>query len=136
MANNRIYLRCAACGEHFFLGKRLAQGYWLSNYHPECGDIEDQLNVFYNQHVYCKGNGEDCFEIEYEMDREFDLGKGDDRLTRWEGRDEDGPRAVLVKRDNFNAAMQEALRKLAKYEDTEETPPGTTHSEPPERMNP
>ncbi len=43
-----------------------------------------------------------------------------DRLTRWEGRDEDGPRAVLVKRDNFNAAMQEALRKLAKFEDEEE----------------
>ena len=43
-----------------------------------------------------------------------------ERLTRWEGRDEDGPRAVLVRRDNFNAAMQEVLRKLAKYEDAEE----------------
>lgn len=42
-----------------------------------------------------------------------------ERLTRWEGRDEDGPRAVLVRRDNFNAAMQEVLRKLAKYEDAE-----------------
>lgn len=42
------------------------------------------------------------------------------RLTRWEGRDEDGPRAVLARRDNFNAAMQEVLRKLAKYEDAEE----------------
>lgn len=42
------------------------------------------------------------------------------RLTRWEGRDADGPRAVLVKRDNFNAAMQEALRKLARLEDAEE----------------
>lgn len=42
------------------------------------------------------------------------------RLTRWEGRDEDGPRAVLARRDNFNAAMQEALRKLARYEDMEE----------------
>ncbi len=43
-----------------------------------------------------------------------------ERLTRWEGRDEDGPRAVLARRDNFNAAMQEVLRKLAKYEDEEE----------------
>ena len=42
------------------------------------------------------------------------------RLTRWEGRDEDGPRAVLARRDNFNQAMQEALRKLARYEDMEE----------------
>lgn len=122
MANNRIYLRCAACGEHFFLGKRLTDGYWLSNYNPELGDIKDQLNEFYDQHVYCKGNGDDCFEIEYEMDREFDYGAETEspRLTRWEGRDEDGPRAVLVRRDNFNAAMQEALRKLAKLEDEEE----------------
>ena len=42
------------------------------------------------------------------------------RLTLWEGRDEDGPRAVLARRDNFNAAMQEVLRKLARYEDEEE----------------
>lgn len=44
-----------------------------------------------------------------------------DRLTRWEGRDEDGARAVLVKRDGaFHATLQEALRKLARYEDEEE----------------
>ena len=44
-----------------------------------------------------------------------------DRLTRWEGRDEDGPRAVLVKHDGrFPDVLQEALRKLAKYEDEEE----------------
>ena len=42
------------------------------------------------------------------------------RLTLWEGRDEDGPRAVLARRDNFNAAMQEVLRKLARYEDMED----------------
>ena len=43
------------------------------------------------------------------------------RLTRWEGRDEDGPRAVLVKRDGpFAPILQEALRKLARYEDMEE----------------
>lgn len=49
------------------------------------------------------------------------------RLTRWEGRDEDGPRAVLVRRDNFNAAMQEALQKLARYEDMEDAG-GASHS--------
>lgn len=44
-----------------------------------------------------------------------------ERLTRWEGRDEDGPRAVLVKRDGpFAPILQEALRKLARYEDEEE----------------
>ena len=44
-----------------------------------------------------------------------------DRLTRWEGRDEDGPRAVMVHRDKpFHEAFQEILRKLAKYEDEDE----------------
>lgn len=44
------------------------------------------------------------------------------RLTRWEGRDADGPRAVTVRRDGpFAPIMQEVLRKLAKYEDMEET---------------
>lgn len=42
------------------------------------------------------------------------------RLTKWEGRDEDGPRAVLIRRDHFPTAMQEALRKLAMFEDEEE----------------
>lgn len=43
-----------------------------------------------------------------------------DRLTRWEGRDENDARAVLVKRDGaFHAILQEALRKLARYEDEE-----------------
>lgn len=42
------------------------------------------------------------------------------RLTRWEGRDADGPRAVLIRRDNFNAAMQAALRELARCEDEKE----------------
>ena len=43
------------------------------------------------------------------------------RLTKWEGRDADGPRAVTVRRDGpFAPIMQEVLRKLAKYEDMEE----------------
>jgi hypothetical protein len=44
-----------------------------------------------------------------------------DRLTRWEGRDENGPRAVMVNRDgNFAEAFQAILRKLARYEDEDE----------------
>lgn len=44
-----------------------------------------------------------------------------DRLTRWEGRDENGPRAVLANRDGpWPENYQEALRKLARYEDEEE----------------
>lgn len=44
-----------------------------------------------------------------------------DRLTKWEGRDEDGPRAVMVNRDKpFQEEFQKILRKLAMYEDLEE----------------
>lgn len=44
------------------------------------------------------------------------------RLTKWEGIDADGPRAVTVQREGpFAPIMQEVLRKLAKYEDMEET---------------
>lgn len=42
-----------------------------------------------------------------------------ERLTKWEGINPDGtPHAVLAKRDgNWNDNIQEALRKLADYED-------------------
>lgn len=44
-----------------------------------------------------------------------------DRLTRWEGRDEDGHRAVMTHREKpFHEAFQEILRKLARYEDEDE----------------
>lgn len=44
-----------------------------------------------------------------------------DRLTKWEGQDKDGPRAVMVNRDKpFHEAFQEILRKLARYEDEDE----------------
>ena len=44
-----------------------------------------------------------------------------DRTTKWEGRDANGPRAVLVKHDGpFAEILQEALRKLARYEDEED----------------
>lgn len=44
-----------------------------------------------------------------------------DRLTKWEGQDENGTRAMMVNRDKpFQEAFQEILRKLAKYEDEDE----------------
>ena len=51
------------------------------------------------------------------------------RLTQWEGRDQDGPRAVLIRRDHFPTALQEALRKLARYEDMEEEDAEQLHQE-------
>lgn len=43
------------------------------------------------------------------------------RLTKWEGQDENGPRAVLIQREGFFPdRLQEALRKLARYEDMED----------------
>lgn len=42
-----------------------------------------------------------------------------ERLTKWNGRDQDGARAELVDRSSpYHAAVQTALRKLARYEDT------------------
>lgn len=44
-----------------------------------------------------------------------------ERLTRWEGMDQDGPRVVTVKHDGaFPPIMQEVLRKLARFEDAQE----------------
>ena len=44
-----------------------------------------------------------------------------ERLTRWEGMDQDGPRVVTVKHDGaFPPIMQEVLRKLARFEDAQD----------------
>ncbi len=45
-----------------------------------------------------------------------------ERLTRWEGVGQDGlPRAVLARREgSWIQNMDEALRKLARFEDEEE----------------
>lgn len=44
-----------------------------------------------------------------------------ERLTRWEGKDQDGPRVVTVKRGGpFPPIMQEILKKLARFEDAQE----------------
>lgn len=76
MANNRIYLKCNACGEKLFLGK-CGQGeyYWI-NYDKENGDpnsptLEDRLNMFYEKHCFCKegfGNGDYSIEYQFPID--------------------------------------------------------------------
>lgn len=66
MANNRIYLKCKACGETFYLGKHYGAGWYYDNYYPEKGSLEKQLNDFYDKHCYCNGFPLECFEVEYE----------------------------------------------------------------------
>ena len=70
MANNRLYLKCTGCGETFFLGKRTDSGYYYTNYYPEKGDLDIQLNRFYDKHMFCNAAGLDCFLIEYEFEPE------------------------------------------------------------------
>ena len=50
MANNRMYLRCRNCGEVFFLGKCLGDGYWLNRYDGQSADLRHDLNKFYDIH--------------------------------------------------------------------------------------
>ena len=79
MANNRMYLRCKACGEMIFLGKRLVDGYWIQQYPQWEKPFMDMLNDFYDEHTYCNGEGEDCFEIHYEITAEYN-GSNADRI--------------------------------------------------------
>ena len=71
MANQRMFLRCRSCGEQFFIGKRMRGGYYTGGFVDS-----EKLDLFYDRHVYCKGNGEDCYEIAYEFEPiEYDEGK-------------------------------------------------------------
>lgn len=68
MANNRMYLRCKACGEIFFLGKRFGNGYYISQYEQYKGvPLMERLNKFYDDHEWCGDAGLDCFELIYEV---------------------------------------------------------------------
>ena len=52
------------------------------------------------------------------------------RLTEWRGTGADGqPWATLRKRDHFPTDLQEALRKLARFEDEEERHAELIHPE-------
>ena len=68
MANNRIYLRCKACGKTLFLGKHFCEGWYYTNYTPDEGTLEAKLNAFYDAHIFCNGHTLECFEIEYQED--------------------------------------------------------------------
>lgn len=68
MANNRMYLRCKACGEIFFLGERFGNGYYISQYEQYKGvPLMERLNKFYDDHEWCGDAGLDCFELIYEV---------------------------------------------------------------------
>lgn len=84
MADNRIYMRCKGCGAQLFLGKRFGQdgGYYYSNYASIMAkflpsdrtlSLADQLNAFYDAHVYCGDEKLDCFEIAYEEEPDYDF---------------------------------------------------------------
>lgn len=67
MANNRLYLRCNACGKKLFLGKSFLMGYYWENYAKDGKHLEDKLNEFYDEHTYCEGGYDDGdFSLEYE----------------------------------------------------------------------
>lgn len=70
MANNRIFLRCKACGEELPLGKRFLDGYFYNCNHPT--DLYYRLSNFYHKHTFCNDNGPDCFEISYAYEPEFE----------------------------------------------------------------
>ena len=76
MANKRLFLKCTACGERFFLGKHYQNGWFLNNYHEDAGSVQDQLNNFYEKPTYCHGYPLECFEIEYEVGS--DMGRADE----------------------------------------------------------
>ena len=85
MANNRIYIKCRACGKEFFLGKESGFGYYWHNYHEDGEHLEDKLNNFFDKHYFCDGCAEaqpngidgwpDHFEIAYEFEPCWRKGK-------------------------------------------------------------
>lgn len=66
MANNRIYLRCKACGKVLYLGKHYEMGWYYDDYEPDPVPLKDLLNEFYDAHMYCGGWPLECFDIKYE----------------------------------------------------------------------
>ena len=72
MANNRIYLRCQACGDTLFLGKTLLEGYWYESY--DGVSLQAKLNEFFMKHNYCLGTAPEA-ELPYDI-KEFPLPEG------------------------------------------------------------
>lgn len=75
MANERLYIRCRACGEVFYVGKSFLDGFYYGIEEPK---LADKLNAFYEKHTYCckypdRCRREDnqfaldgCYELVYE----------------------------------------------------------------------
>lgn len=55
MADNRIYMKCAVCGETLFLGKSHYEGAFYANYDNDM-PLEDKLNAFYEKHKHLDGS--------------------------------------------------------------------------------
>ena len=70
MANNRIYLKCKACGETLYLGKHFVTPFFWDAY-GSGKHLEDVLNEFYDKHFLCNYPNSypiERFVIEYESD--------------------------------------------------------------------
>lgn len=85
MADNRIYLRCAGCGKDLYLGKRLGGCYYWENYGEDGTHLEDNLNEFFEKHLYCNGRGPDCFYIGYDFEDEADVKVREDSMSFTKG---------------------------------------------------
>ena len=47
MANNRLYIRCSTCGKVCAIGKHFMGPWYLYD------ELEERLQQFFNDHVYC-----------------------------------------------------------------------------------
>lgn len=80
MANNRLYLTCRGCGETLFLGKHMMDGFYWQDYGG--GPLQEQLNEFFDKHIWCNGEPLECFDVEYEEEPEW-RNKSIIRRGRW-----------------------------------------------------
>ena len=70
MADNRLYLTCAICGEHLFLGKAFSgNGAFYTNYDGN-GTLEEKLNDFYNAHMF-HDNGNNLVGTNFFIEHEW-----------------------------------------------------------------
>lgn len=49
MANKRLYIRCAVCGERLLVAKSFGEPYGI--YWP---DFDERLNAFFERHYQCE----------------------------------------------------------------------------------
>ncbi len=72
MANQRIFLRCKACGDEKFIAKRLAGSFYTVRGERKPWDWQQEWNEWFEKHKwgFCDPDGRqwslDCFELSYE----------------------------------------------------------------------